>query len=476
MLTGKKFITDTTFDLFVQDRYFEKFFIMESLNAFYSGFSILFGVAYYEFSYGSNKEEYVIYLYSLSLFSFFLIINLFLFERMKNELTIIEKTLNEEDNSSLTSLSKYLKLILISLFLLIHPNVFMKDLTYGSYNILVKKDISMKVNDVLLIIMLLRVFWIIRFIVDCTKYMDSNTNRICRTFYFKTNLIFSIKSLIKTRPVITILTGFLFSIGVFAFAVRIFERGMSEYSSGANFERYWNSIWLVTITMCTVGYGDFSPKTSEGRIICMIACIFGVFLLSLLIVAVSNFLQMNSIELNMFVISQKCKINDELNENAKAVITEYFHFLENSKMFNFQKEEVKDISKDKCKNIITKNKSKFSRISYKSNDSNIGSLDIQGKTPGIRKFLYKNARKLREKLARFDSSFNMTQNFSCENISFNILYNNFNSIFNDVTEALRTQKLQDQQIFYVKNQLKNICNYLESEKFREENLIQEDSF
>jgi hypothetical protein len=185
---------------------------------------------------------------------------------------------------------------------------------------------------------------------------------------------------------------------------------------------------------------------------------------------------MNSIELNMFVISQKCKINDELNENAKAVITEYFHFLENSKMFNFQKEEVKDISKDKCKNIITKNKSKFSRISYKSNDSNIGSLDIQGKTPGIRKFLYKNARKLREKLARFDSSFNMTQNFSCENISFNILYNNFNSIFNDVTEALRTQKLQDQQIFYVKNQLKNICNYLESEKFREENLIQEDSF
>ena len=58
-------------------------------------------------------------------------------------------------------------------------------------------------------------------------------------------------------------------------------------------------------------------------------------------------------------------------------------------MFKFQKQEINDISKDKSKDVITKNKSKFSRISYKSYNSNQGSLDIKSKNVGFRKTLFK---------------------------------------------------------------------------------------
>lgn len=483
MLTGKKFITDTTLDVYVQDKYYEKFFIMELLNAYYSAFSILFGVAHYEFSYDSSDQEYNIYLYSCSIFSLFLIMNLFLKEKMKNEFFTLEKTLSEDEAGFLQSPQRFIKLLIQSVIILIHPNGFMKDMTYDSYNTQVKMMITRKVNELLLLVLIFRVYWIVAFLVHCTKYMDSSTNRTCRTFYFKTNLIFSIKSLIKTKPLYTIFTGFFFSVMTFAFAVRIFERGISQYT-GNDFNRYWNAIWFVSITMATVGFGDFTARTNEGRSICMVACMNGVFLLSLLIIAISNFLQMNSIELNMFIISEKCKINDEVNDNAKMVITEYFHFLKKKHMFNFQKGLEHDQQKDVDKVNLLKQHTLFHNQFEKQitktytiapNGAKVPSKSntIKRNNTAFRKILFKNARKLRDRLAKFDASYNMTQNFSCENIAFNILYNNFNCIFNDLTDSLKTYAKQSEKILYIRNQLKKIADYLESEKYKEDYHIAE---
>ena len=477
MLTGRKFVTDTTIDVYIQDKYFEKFFVMELLNAFYSAFSILFAVAHYEFNYDTKNEKYVIYLYSCSIFSIFLLINIFLKEKMKNEFIIIEKTLSEEDNNFITQ-TKIFKYILIFIVLLVHPNIILKDMTYQSYNTQVKLTVTRNLNEIMLLGVILRVYWIITFIVHTTKYMSSDTNRICQTFYFKTNLIFSLKSLIKTRPLITIFIALIFSILFFSFAIRIFERGISQ-NTGMDFNRFWNAVWLISITMATVGFGDYTAKTNEGRIIAMVACINGVFLLSLLIIAIANFLQMNSIEINMFIISEKCKINDELNENAKGVITEYFHFLKNKNMFNFTQNNRKnnqDLEKvkllrqhslffnqfdSKINKTITNSKSSPNKISRNNTITNANSS-------GFRKILFKNARNLRNKLGKFDESYNMTQNFSCENIAFNILYNNFNCIFNDLSEALDSYSLQNDQIYQISNQLSEICDYLEEEKYKDQ--------
>jgi potassium intermediate/small conductance calcium-activated channel subfamily N protein 2 len=48
--------------------------------------------------------------------------------------------------------------------------------------------------------------------------------------------------------------------------------------------------------MSTVGYGDYYARTIPGRFITVIACIVGVFLVSIMVVALTNTLNMNTAE------------------------------------------------------------------------------------------------------------------------------------------------------------------------------------
>jgi voltage-gated potassium channel Kch len=57
--------------------------------------------------------------------------------------------------------------------------------------------------------------------------------------------------------------------------------------SGYDWTYLWNSMWCVIITMTTVGYGDFVPKTNLGRTVAVLACIWGNFLISLMVISLT---------------------------------------------------------------------------------------------------------------------------------------------------------------------------------------------
>lgn len=50
-------------------------------------------------------------------------------------------------------------------------------------------------------------------------------------------------------------------------------------------------MWLIMVTMTTVGYGDITPITIGGRIIGVIICIWGMFLTSFFTVTLTNYLE-----------------------------------------------------------------------------------------------------------------------------------------------------------------------------------------
>lgn len=69
----------------------------------------------------------------------------------------------------------------------------------------------------------------------------------------------------------------------FAYTIRIFERPYWHQLGLLNFSDLFQSVWLVVISMTTVGYGNLYPVTMPGRAIMLVAIIYGAFLLALLI-------------------------------------------------------------------------------------------------------------------------------------------------------------------------------------------------
>lgn len=43
-------------------------------------------------------------------------------------------------------------------------------------------------------------------------------------------------------------------------------------------------MWMVMITMSTVGYGDIYPITVLGKFICFALCLWGMFLMSIVVI------------------------------------------------------------------------------------------------------------------------------------------------------------------------------------------------
>jgi hypothetical protein len=89
------------------------------------------------------------------------------------------------------------------------------------------------------------------------------------------------------------LTG---SVLVFGFMFRIVERPYPD----SDFAPIWNGWWLIIVTMTTIGYGEIYPVTSLGRLIAAFSCIVGIFLISSLVVALTNKVEIVGEEITIY--------------------------------------------------------------------------------------------------------------------------------------------------------------------------------
>lgn len=60
------------------------------------------------------------------------------------------------------------------------------------------------------------------------------------------------------------------SVVTMSYAMIVFERPVGP---DTNLDLFENSVWLIIITMTTVGYGDTYPKTPSGRYVAIIAAL-----------------------------------------------------------------------------------------------------------------------------------------------------------------------------------------------------------
>ena len=101
----------------------------------------------------------------------------------------------------------------------------------------------------------------------------------------------------------------------------IYSSFVSSAGKVFDYGHLYNSLWLVIVTMTTVGYGDIYPQTHFGRFFCIMACIIGMLLVSTLVLALSSRLEFTPDEARAFsrIKSLRGKSNI-LNHKAANVI------------------------------------------------------------------------------------------------------------------------------------------------------------
>jgi hypothetical protein len=123
--------------------------------------------------------------------------------------------------------------------------------------------------------------------------------------------MFALKSLIKEIPYSLSCATFFASAVLGGYLMMVFERPLSEASS-QNFNSFFNGLWLVVVTMTTVGYGDVYPKTFGGRVVGMTLCIWGMFCTSFFTVTLSNLLYFDHAQSKSYVLLQRLYYKDRL--------------------------------------------------------------------------------------------------------------------------------------------------------------------
>jgi potassium intermediate/small conductance calcium-activated channel subfamily N protein 2 len=67
-------------------------------------------------------------------------------------------------------------------------------------------------------------------------------------------------------------------------------------------------MWNIIITMTTVGYGDFYARTDLGRFMIFIVCVFGIFVLSMMMVTLISSLMTTSLEGKAITVLQRLEV------------------------------------------------------------------------------------------------------------------------------------------------------------------------
>jgi voltage-gated potassium channel len=122
-------------------------------------------------------------------------------------------------------------------------------------------------------------------------------------------------SLLQRENVIKLLAVIVVIVLCSGYLISFYEPGVS-FSSG---------LWWSIVTLTTVGYGDISPSTSQGRILAVVIMFFGIGLLGILSASLASMLISMRIRENKGMVSSKVDnhiIICEWNHRAKAVLKE----------------------------------------------------------------------------------------------------------------------------------------------------------
>ena len=206
----------------------------------------------------------------------------------------------------------------------VNPN-----LASGSESVILYYNMSC----IILFFMLFRIYHVFRLVNSYSFFTTPKAESICGLMNTKANTSFALRAYLKVNPFGVLLITMVFIIAIFGISMQILEyynaqimaamvEDNNQYVQIMNkFCYFFNSLWVVIVTMTTIGYGDIYPTTYFGRIVATLTCIFGIMILSLLVVFTNYSITLDEVEKHVYQKVMEGRADpDDLRKEATSLI------------------------------------------------------------------------------------------------------------------------------------------------------------
>jgi hypothetical protein len=247
---------------------------------------------------------------------------LLLVMRYKNQVNILcaDDRLTKYDNIYTSGM---LKSLVIEIFILgIFYPPFLNIVFSGK---MLGLDYAYNVNSIFSILVIFKLYTAVRILTYMSRWNSPTAIAICNKYRINYGIQFMVKAEMKKRPGIILTFLLSLSLILLGFTLRTFEYGIVckdcvSIKSGNDLSYLANCFWLIVTTMTTVGYGDYYPRSHLGRFVGVIACIIGMFLLSLIVVSLSVISDFTPEEKKAYSKLKKLLANDTMESKAGNIL------------------------------------------------------------------------------------------------------------------------------------------------------------
>ena len=282
-------------------------------------------------------------------------------EKLENELISLNKESSQDNEetknnenivSNINNMQKikrfynstyffYVILDFIFLALLPYPN--------ESHNFRIKQSdniIIYPVSSLFNAFLSFRVFYILKLINVYSLYRLPKNEKILLKNSVKPDFVFNIKAYQKKYPFFSLVFIFIITIYTFGLFVRYFEMYFWEglLVSRQLWHYRWNAFWCLFISMTTVAFGDFYPKTHIGRVLIVLATIIGIYFISMTMKYITQKSILTDMEQKAYKLITRLRHRSQLkNVNANII----YHSLKMIQLKRrYKKSRINNNSKD----------------------------------------------------------------------------------------------------------------------------------
>ena len=295
---------------------FTRFRLLSAVTLLHNIYTVLLSVTYYELNTkqpnGSTHQTIILYLIFTDvvlLIGCIIIRNIFYFYYQK------ERKLINSNYTYLMSGRTFYTILNIAICLLI-PNPIFHLKQVESFNYETGIIYTRSMNDVMVILTFLRVIPIIGCATTLSRHYSVRQQRVCQLIGTKTTFIFTLKCIINNNRFQFLGVTIALSIFFFTFVMRVCELPLTRALQDFNFDHYTTVMWQVIVTMTTVGYGDYYPRTIPGRAFAFLLCIWGVFIMSLMVITQQETLTQNDLERKVLTHYERITLRKQVKDRA----------------------------------------------------------------------------------------------------------------------------------------------------------------